>query len=145
MNLRTAVAIMTMALAGCSSPKERALVEAAGAGDIRQLRELIDSGTDVNAVALEWTPLTQAAYAGQLDAVKLLISAGADINKPIGDLSPLFFAASRGRVEVVKELLQRGAKLNLPDANRKKFIQDVEKHQNPELNTLLARSLEGWH
>ena|SRR5882762_1993421 len=88
--------ILVMALVGCASQQEKALIEAAGKGDVARMRHLIDQGADVNAVALDdWTPLTRAASNGRIDAVRLLIASGADINKGSGDLSPLILCSGR--------------------------------------------------
>jgi ankyrin repeat protein len=134
--------ILVMALVGCASQQEKALIEAAGKGDVARMRHLIDQGADVNAVALDdWTPLTRAASNGRIDAVRLLIASGSDINKGSGDLSPLFFAADGGHVAVVRLLLEHGAKLTFPDAVRKKFLHDVESFGDPELLKLLTGQL----
>jgi ankyrin repeat protein len=58
------------------------VLRAALAGDAAKLREVIDSGGDVNA----WdehgqTPLLSAVFIGDREAVRLLLSVGADPNR----------------------------------------------------------------
>jgi ankyrin repeat protein len=142
MSARACLLVLMMALAGCASEQDKALIVSAGRGDVEEMRRLIDHGANVNAVALDdWTPLTRAASGGRIDAVRLLISSGADVNKPNGDLSPLFFAADQGHVAVVRLLLDNGGKLNLPNAVRNMFLRDVERFRDPELLKLLAGQL----
>jgi ankyrin repeat protein len=129
-------------LVGCASEQDKALVVAAGKGDLVEMRRLIDRGANVNTVALDdWTPLTRAADRGGVEAVRLLIASGGDVNKPSGDLSPLFFAADGGHLAVVRLLLENGARLNLPEAGRQRFLQDVASHHDPELVKLMAGQL----
>lgn len=142
MSVRVFLLMLMVALTGCASQREKALIEAAGKGDVEEMRNLIDRGADVNVVALDdWTPLTRAASKGQIDAVRLLIASGANVNKTSGNLSPLFFAADGGYVAVVRLLLEHGAKLTLPNAIRKKFLDEVESFGDPELLKLLADQL----
>lgn len=142
MKFRACLLVLMMTLVGCASDQDKALVNAAGTGNVEEMRQLINRGANVNAVAFDdLTPLTQAAKVGQVDAVRLLIVSGADVNKPSGDLSPLFFAADKGHVAVVRLLLENGAKLNLPGVVRNKFLSDVESYHDPELLKLLAGQL----
>jgi ankyrin repeat protein len=142
MSARLCLSALLMTLVGCASEQDKALIAAAGGGDVAEIKRLVDSGANVNAIALDdWTPLTRAADRGRFEAVRLLIESGADVNKPAGDLYPLFFAADNGHVVVVKLLLENGAKLNLPEADRNRFLHDIESHHDPELVKLLAGQL----
>src|SRR5262245_48530989 len=60
--IRKLVALVLVSLTSCGDDNRvRALIEAAGRGDIDRMSVLIDSGANVNGVALDgWTPLTQA-------------------------------------------------------------------------------------
>jgi ankyrin repeat protein len=142
MSARVFLLILMMAFMGCVSQQDKALIEAAGKGDVEGMRHLIDRGADVNVVALDdWTPLTRAATNGRIDAVRLLIASGADVNKSSGGLSPLFFAADGGHVAAVRLLLENGAQLTFPNAVRKKFLDEVGSYGDPELLKLLASQL----
>jgi len=93
------------------------LLDTAGKGDVRKVRELLDRGADVNARDEDGvTPLHYAAYYGFLDAARLLLDRGADVNArdEFGG-TPLHYAAGSGHVNVVRLLLDRGADVNARD------------------------------
>jgi ankyrin repeat protein len=69
-------------------------LEAVFAGDLDRLRELIESGADVNE-SDEQTPLVEAAQNGRLDMVEVLLKAGADVN--FGGIWVPLCAAVRGK------------------------------------------------
>src|SRR5579872_1363375 len=138
MSIRVVLLVLMMFLGGCASKQDKALIEAAGEGNVERMRQLIGGGANVNVVALDdLTPLTNAAEKGQLDAVKLLIASGADVNKSVGGLSPLFFAARKGHVAIVKFLLKKNAKLTLPNVVRESFLASVRSFGDPELLKLI--------
>ena len=85
---------------------EQQLIEAVKAENIASVKELIESGIDVNQVDEQgWTPLNWAAGRGNLDIARLLVEHGADIFKVGRDLrTPYMIALAAGRVEVVKFL-----------------------------------------
>jgi len=142
MKIRVFLLALTMFLGACASQQDKALIEAAGDGDIERMRQLINGGADVDVFALDsWTPLTIAASNGRLDAAKLLVQSGADVNKSVAGLSPLFFAARNGHVTVVQFLLEKNAKLTFPDVNREKFLAEVKSFNDPELMKLVADQL----
>jgi len=64
-----------------SSPKLTLLAEAAESGDTKELLRIIDTGVDVNAVALKRpdNALTEACRKGHLNAVEVLLNAGASL------------------------------------------------------------------
>ena len=94
---------------------DKALYEAAEAGDLQDIDELLKRGASVNAVLRgDGTPLLGAARKGQLAAVTLLLSRGADPNVPVpGDGTALIAAAAGGHDNIVSLLLDRGADPNL--------------------------------
>jgi beta-lactamase regulating signal transducer with metallopeptidase domain/ankyrin repeat protein len=94
---------------------DKALYEAAAAGDLQDIEELLKSGASVNAVVHgDGTPLLGAARKGRLAAVTLLLGRGADPNVPVpGDGTALIAAAAGGHGNIVSLLLDRGADPNL--------------------------------
>jgi beta-lactamase regulating signal transducer with metallopeptidase domain len=94
---------------------DTALYEAAEAGDIAGINELVAAGANVNAaIDGDGSPLIAAAREGRLDAARLLIDKGADPDVGVeGDGSPLIAAAASGRTEMASLLLDRGASIDL--------------------------------
>jgi hypothetical protein len=93
---------------------DRALVEAAGEGDMQGITDLLAAGADVNApIYGDGSALIVAARSGRLDVVRLLLDRGADPNLGVeGDGSAIIMAAAQGHIAVVELLLQRGASVN---------------------------------
>ena len=94
---------------------DRELYEAAEAGDLQGIGELLNAGASVNAaIDGDGSPLIAAARRGRIDAVRLLLDRGADPNMGVpGDGSPLIAAAAAGRLDMTILLLDRGAKVDL--------------------------------
>lgn len=94
---------------------DRALYEAADAGDPKEVDEILVAGGNANAaIPGDGSPLIAAARSGVLPIVERLVTVGADPNMPVpGDGSPLIMAASRGHLEIVRYLLDHGADANL--------------------------------
>eukprot|EP00008_Paramoeba_atlantica_P011767 CAMPEP_0201486816 /NCGR_PEP_ID=MMETSP0151_2-20130828/10866_1 /ASSEMBLY_ACC=CAM_ASM_000257 /TAXON_ID=200890 /ORGANISM="Paramoeba atlantica, Strain 621/1 / CCAP 1560/9" /LENGTH=104 /DNA_ID=CAMNT_0047871657 /DNA_START=69 /DNA_END=380 /DNA_ORIENTATION=+ len=58
----------------------REIHDAAAQGNVKQLRECLSRGDDVNLRGVqEWRPLHYAVYEGHPEAVEVLLEAGADI------------------------------------------------------------------
>lgn len=85
--------------------------------NLTKVQELINKGTDVNALTpasdgFKSTPLALAAYRGHYALVKLLIEHGALINPTNHNgLTPLILASMQGHHEIVHYLLNNGALL----------------------------------
>lgn len=94
---------------------DRALYEAAEAGDPKEVDEIIAAGANPNAaIPGDGSPLIAAARSGILPIVERLVTFGADPNMPVsGDGSPLIMAAAHGHLDVVRYLLDRGAEVDL--------------------------------
>lgn len=93
-----------------------ALMNAAGAGDLAEVRRLLAAGADANARDERgWPALAYAVYNAELkrghaDVAQTLIDAGADVEAAIGyGVRPLMLAAGYGEAEVVATLLNAGA------------------------------------
>lgn len=107
------------------------LHEAAGAGDIKRVKELLADGYDVNTRNdSQKTPLFGAVYDGQVDMVKFLLGQGADPNtqdknnyRPINSVQFKYIywdVYNKGKikpdkydsVEIIKLLVDAGASFN---------------------------------
>ena len=111
---------------------DRELYEAADAGDLAGVKEMLGAGANANArIDGDGSPLIAAARSGNILIAQLLLDNGADANMPVeGDGSPLIMAAATGRLDQVALLIQRGADVNLA----------VEGDENP-----LMGAAEGGH
>ena len=109
------LALLTLLLFGCGAHFNNdftPLADAARAGDVATIRNLIRNGADPNAIAGQnnWTPLMHAIHKGQIQSVQALLDGGADINRLSGDgITPLMMAAGYGYTDIVQLLLRRGA------------------------------------
>ncbi len=93
-----------------------ALVEAAGRGDLADVKLLLDAGVDPDvAIDGDGTALIMAAKRGRMDIARTLLDAGADpdVFSP-GDGTALIMAARHGHGDVVSLLLDQGADVNTP-------------------------------
>ncbi len=103
-----AVVAATVAATLTESP----VADAAMRGDVEAVRDLIESGADVNApqgdgmTALHWS-----ARSGDPGLVALLVEAGAepDPRTRIGGYTPLHLSAAAGHAEAMDALLEAGA------------------------------------
>ena len=96
--------------------------EAAAAGDVAAIRELVESGVDVNVFNEDgFTPLHLAVRRGQREAIEALLASGADVN--LEHAGSGFAAADiafqgeafRDSAELTSLLVARGAEFD-PDA-----------------------------
>ena len=92
---------------------------AAGDGDLKRVKKLIDEGYDLQAFdeGLSFTPLHYAVKNAQIEAVKYLISLGADVNaheeEKIGE-TPLGEVAENCTYEMAEILVKAGANPIIP-------------------------------
>ncbi len=99
-----------------------AIHEAARAGDVAKVRQLIDAGADFRARdEQQQSPMDIAAYNGRIEIVVLLLAKGVDVNAP--DMPkgpynlnvPLSLAAQAGQIDVIKLLIRKNGDTGKPD------------------------------
>lgn len=97
-----------------ASPDAERLLEAAAAGDVAELQQLVKGGMAVDTtVRGDGTALILAARNGRLTAVDALLALGAQPDlHATGDGNPLIAAARRGHLPVVQRLVAAGADVN---------------------------------
>ncbi|PGH04861.1 hypothetical protein AJ79_06946 [Helicocarpus griseus UAMH5409] len=97
-----------------SNNQEVALIAASITGDLLRMKDLLDSGTNIDCQdGLFGAPLSMAAFGGHLSAVKLLLDHGADWKcENHHGPSPLFYAAIAGHVSVCDQLIGAGSSAN---------------------------------
>ena len=91
------------------------LMLAAGSGDTRVVKALLNAGVDVNARdSTGFTALMFAARYGHTDTVKLLLAGGPDVNAKSRLLgyTALMSAISSAKIIIIKDLLDAGADVN---------------------------------
>ena len=96
---------------------ETSLMIAAKNGNLKEVKKLIENGTNVDDVNYSgYTPLILASQNGHLEVVKFLISKGADIDAGDNDFeqgfNSLMHASLAEHLEVVKFLVESGAQIN---------------------------------
>lgn len=85
----------------------KVLWNAAEAGDLEEVRHLIDAGLSVNSTDEDgWTPLMFASLGGHVEVVKFLLECGATINACDHDDRTALLLASAVGQEMVVEILQ---------------------------------------
>ena len=130
-----------LALAGptaSASIDDAPLVAAAKAGDAGTVRQLLESGADVETPDWAgWPPLVWAALRLHDEVIELLLDAGADI-EAIGrggknSGTPLMMAAKKfGGTETMALLLSRGAAINGTDQYGRTALMIAAKHGRAE-------------
>lgn len=94
------------------------LWEAAALGDLHRTAELLDAGSDIDAINVDgYTALGLASYFGHLEEVRLLIDRGADVNVISTNemaVMPLHSALAGGHKQIAALLIERGAEVDEP-------------------------------
>lgn len=111
--------LASAAIAACSPQKTNELVWAASSGDLPRVKEMVSTGTDVNARAFDdgQTALIAAARSGRQEVVKYLVANGADVNVKDAGGTPLYWAAFEGQMGTYNYLQAHGARLRADDAS----------------------------
>ena len=100
------------------------LMNAAAAGDLSELHDLVGDGANVNTVTPEGTALSWAIGKQQQVSALYLMSVGASPDKGVaaGDTSLLMKVSDQGDKRLVKALLAIGADVNYSDVNGESAI-----------------------
>lgn len=135
-------------------PDQRSFLDAAKAGDLEKVAELLAKGVPVDVredFCLHYpqnqeTALMYAAAEGHLEMVRLLLKAGASVTavdknmsrEDEGAQTPLHYAARQKNVAVIEELLGSGADVNALSTGRKTPLVAALWRGNAEAVRLLA-------
>jgi len=112
---RTSLGVLALCLLlGAGHTQASEIADAARAGDMDRLEQLIRQKVDVNATEADGsTALHWAVYRDDEDAVKRLIKAGADVRlRTPENVTPLALAAINGNERIINLLLKAGADVN---------------------------------
>ena len=90
------------------------LLKAAFAGDLPQVRTLLEKGTDIDHRSIDGiTALIQASLNGHGGVVQVLLAKGAEIDHQANNgWTALFMASQNGHEGIVQALLAKGAEIN---------------------------------
>jgi GH35 family endo-1,4-beta-xylanase len=103
------------------------LHEAAAAGDVERVRELIAQGYSINTRhTYNYTPLLYAASNGKLDMVRFLVDQGADIDaRGHNSMTPLDFTIAVDSFRVFDLLVSLGANIRARDNNGRTVLHTI--------------------
>lgn len=116
------------------------LHKAAFEGNLDKVRQLIESGTEVDTRdELGWTASFWALSAGHKDVFQYLLNKGADITAKTNGGRTLLHQASRaGFTEIVKQLITKGADVNVKDKDGETPLQHAASEGHKEVVKLLV-------
>ena len=121
------------------------LVDAVRRGDANAVRELLESGVEVDATTADGaTALLWAVHTGQPELVALLLEAGADvdISNRYG-VGPAALAAENGDAAILERLLLAGVDPNLTLRGGETLLMTAARTGDPEtVRTLLAHEAD---
>ena len=103
---------------GKISSDEEKLLEAAGDGDLDNVKIALSNGADVNVKGgyNKTTPIINASMYGEPEVVSILLENGADVNaKDNHGETALMMAARYGNTDIVSTLVKKGADVNAKD------------------------------
>ena len=125
------------------SPLDQSLLSEAGWGRTEKVKQLIDSGADVDARDANGdTPMIVAAFLGLNETVKLLIEKGADVNAKnnLGSTA-LIEAATANKIETVELLLTSGADTKITNIAGLTALDAALRENHPETAHLLGAGI----
>lgn len=118
-----------------------ALHMAAFAGNVDNMRLLLDRGADLHSRAgsrFRNTPLQVALLTGEYEAAKLLIERGADVlDRQAEGFAPIHEAASLGRADLVQLLLDHGAEVNSMSDDGRTALSEAKRRKHAAVVALL--------
>ncbi len=119
------------------------LIKACTAGNLTEVKSLVEKGADVNYAGATGNPLSVSLFFG--DVVQYLVTKGAKVNE--GSYPPLAQACLYGSPEVIMALLDGGADPNKPaisdiSAGIQKMIDD-EKAKGKSANKAMIKAWQG--
>lgn len=116
--LGTAMARQSEREGGGMTGRDAALIDAAGRGDLAEVRRLLRQGADVTATDAQGrTALIAAAYGDHLDVGRALIQAGADVNvQDSTRQSAYLIPTADGSLAFLRLTLQAGADVHRTDS-----------------------------
>ncbi len=96
------------------------LIQAAEAGDLSRVEQLLEEGADIDVLHKSKTPLIAAIRKGHIAVANKLMDAGANINFGIGvnAATPLITASQHNHPELVRRFLELGADPNGQNVNK---------------------------
>ena len=109
--------------------------------DVKEIKELIDMGADVNQKnETGKTALMMASIKGYKEVVEFLIQKEADVNqKDDYGWTALMWTSRKGRNEIVKLLIQKGADVNQKDYYGWTALMEASKRGHKEVVELLIQ------
>ena len=136
---RLATALLLVLPTAAAAADDGTLLDAAAAGDVAAVRDLLAAGHDVDLAGSDGTtPLLWAVYAGDLETVDTLIRAGAGVSTANGlGVSPVYLAASNGDAAILERLLDAGADADAMDATGDTVLMAAVRTGSPETVRLL--------
>ncbi|MBI3650783.1 MAG: ankyrin repeat domain-containing protein [Acidobacteria bacterium] len=99
-------------------PPDVSLTEAASNGNARQVRELLEQGSDVEAKdPAGWTPLMRAAQSHHTTVIQILLDNGANpnVSEDIRGMNALLLAVESKNLSSALVLLNHNANVNTPN------------------------------
>jgi ankyrin repeat protein len=124
---------------GCEKP-ERALVRAAGNGDLESITKLCGRRLDPDLIIDGYTAMTLALDKGHPECVPLLLKCHANPNKPNERFhSPLQLACFSGYLVAATQLLDAGADINEVNSASPPLLLAILGDQPDILQLLIAR------
>ncbi len=129
-------------------PVDTPLMEAARAGDLVRVKEMVEGGVDVNESKDGWgdTPLIAGVLSGDEKVVLYLIKKGADVNT-LGayNETALTWAALRCHAGIVKILIDAGASLQVePPIIATTMLDNCTRPPSLETSQKVDEVVTGW-
>ena len=110
-------------------------VAALNAGNMRQIKTLVNSGANINGHDEHgWTPLIHACEQGEIRIVRFLLRNGARVNvRQTNGETPLMAASRHGYLHIVQELLKAGAYVNAHSKNSETALELAAGYKHPQV------------